>query len=70
MVEIEDVKRKEMRTKMISLRTYPSYSKWMAKHNISPTELFNKAVEELMEKTGDKEEFIQEQKKEKKRFRR
>lgn len=49
-MEIEDVKKKEQKTKIISVRTFPSYAKWMAKHEISPTSLFNKAVEELMGK--------------------
>ncbi len=38
---------KERKTTNITVRTFPSTSKWMKENNISPTMLFNKAVEEL-----------------------
>ncbi len=50
-MEIQDIQRpKERRTKPISIRTFVSYSKWLAEKNISPSSLFNQAVKELMEK--------------------
>lgn len=51
-MKIEDVKTnaKPRKTINISVRTFPKYSKFMKEHTISPTALFNKAVEELMEK--------------------
>lgn len=48
-MKIDDVKKKERKSIPISVRTYPTYSVWMKKKNISPTTLFNKAIEELME---------------------
>ncbi len=50
MVDLADVQRKEQRSKQISLRTYPSYFAWLEEYDVSPTELFNAAVEELMGK--------------------
>jgi len=47
-MEIKDLQRKELREKVITIRTYPSYSTWLKKNDISPSELFNKAIEELM----------------------
>ena len=51
-MKIEDIKKDNMEKKsvMISVRTYLSYSKWMKENKVSPTKLFNKAIEELMEK--------------------
>lgn len=39
--------KKERKTTNITVRTFPSTSKWMKENNISPTMLFNKAVEDL-----------------------
>ncbi len=50
-MELKDIQdNKELRTKVITIRTYPSYSKWMSKNKVRPSVLFNKAIEELMEK--------------------
>jgi len=51
-MKIEDVKKniKERKSIPISVRTFPSYSKWMKTNEVSPTILFNKAIEELMKK--------------------
>lgn len=45
----QDVQKKERKSVSISIRTYPRYSKWMSEQKISPSKLFNKALEELME---------------------
>ena len=45
----QDVQKKERKSVSISIRTYPKYSKWMKDNEVSPSKLFNKAVEELME---------------------
>lgn len=49
-MKIEDIKKDDLEKKsvMISVRTYLSYSKWMKENEVSPTKLFNKAIEELM----------------------
>lgn len=50
-MEIDDVQReraKEDRSVQMSIRTSKEKSKFMNENNISPTKLFNKAVEELM----------------------
>lgn len=47
-MEIKELQRPELREIIVSIRTFPSYSKWMKDRKISPSVLFNKAVEELM----------------------
>ena len=49
-MEIEEIKKnkKERKSINIGIRTFPSYSDWMKKKDISPTAFFNKALEELM----------------------
>ncbi len=49
-MKIEDVKRKERKTVSISIRTYPSYSKFMRDKEISPNAIFDRALKELMKK--------------------
>lgn len=51
-MEIKDVQKDKTERKTIglSLRTYPSYAKFMKDNNISPNALINKAIEELMKK--------------------
>ena len=50
-MKIEEVKknRREKKTISISIRTYPSYSKWMRRNDVSPNAIFDKALKELME---------------------
>lgn len=53
-MEIEEIKKKdkkERRTVIITIRTFPSYSKWLKDKKISPSKLFNKALEELKNKS-------------------
>ena len=47
-MELNEIQKKELRSKVITIRTYPSYSSWMKDNKVSPSTLFNKAVEELM----------------------
>ena len=47
-MELNEIQKKELRSKVITIRTYPSYSSWMKENNVSPSILFNKALEELM----------------------
>lgn len=49
-MEIKDIQRKELREKVITIRTYPSYADWMRENKVSPSKLFNLALEELMNK--------------------
>ena len=52
-IELEKVKKKdpeEMKSVRMQIRTTPKISKWMKKHSISPTLVFEKAVEGLMKK--------------------
>ena len=54
-MELKDVLKpvkNEKRTKDVHIRTFPSVCKWMAKNKVSPSAIFNKAIEELMEKTN------------------
>lgn len=68
----EDVRQNQIERKNIpvNVRTYPSYSKWMKDNKISPTSLFNKAIEELAGKELKKyKEEVKETKQPKKPFR-
>jgi len=49
-MEIKELQRPERKEVIISVRTFPSNSEWMRTNKISPTLLFNKALEELMKK--------------------
>ena len=50
-MEIKEIQKdkKEKKSVAISIRTYPRFCEWMKKNNISPSALFNRAIEELME---------------------
>jgi len=47
-MELKEIQKKELREKVITIRTYQSYSDWMKENKISPSAFFNKALEELM----------------------
>ena len=51
-MEIDKVKKteNEKRTKTISIRTFPSFCKWMKDNDVSPSKVFNEAIKELMGK--------------------
>ena len=49
-MELENLKKPELRKAVITIRTYKSYSDFMKKHEISPSKLFNEALKELIEK--------------------
>ncbi len=51
-MDIKNVKRKPRAEKLIpiNLRIKKSVSLWLKKNDLSPTKIFNAAVEELMEK--------------------
>lgn len=47
-IKINDLKKQELREKVIYVRTTETISKWMAKNKISPSKLFNEAAEVIM----------------------
>ncbi len=49
-IDLKDVKKdgKEKRTVSIHVRTYPSFAKWMTENEVSPSKLFNVALEQVM----------------------
>ncbi len=49
-MEIEKLQTREKKTIPISIRTYPSKSKWMRENKISPNAIFDMALNELMNK--------------------
>ena len=49
-MEIKKVKKEERKSKTVTVRTFPSYCKWMSENKVSPTKVFNEAVKELMQK--------------------
>jgi len=55
-IELEKVKKKdpeEMKSVRVQIRTTPKISKWMKKNNVSPSLVFEKAVEGLMRKGNE-----------------
>ncbi len=47
-IDKADVKTKEeFRSVIISVRTYPSFSKWLKENEVSPSELFNETIKQL-----------------------
>ena len=48
-MKLNEIQKKELKEKVLTIRTYLSYSDWIKKNQISPSLLFNKALEELME---------------------
>lgn len=54
-MKIKQIQKNENKSKIISVRTFPSYSKWMNKNKISPTKLFNISIDELMQNEKTKE---------------
>ncbi len=47
-IKISDLKKQELREKVIYIRTTESISKWMKQNKISPSKLFNEAAEVIM----------------------
>ena len=52
-MKLEDVQVKDNKEIIISVRTTKHSSDWMKRNNVSPTLLFNKALEELQMKIGE-----------------
>ena len=52
-MELKELQNKERRIVGVSIRTFPSYSSWLKENKISPSKMFNKCIEELMEKSKD-----------------
>ncbi len=44
----QDVQKKERKSVQISIRTYPKYADWIKDNQVSPTAVFNEAMEELV----------------------
>ncbi len=51
-IKLEDIKKVELREKVIYIRTTEKISKWMKENKISPSSLFNRAAEVVMEQHG------------------
>lgn len=52
-IELEKVKKKdpeELKSVRVQIRTTPKISKWMKKNKVSPSLVFEKAIEGLMRK--------------------
>lgn len=52
-MKIEDVRRQN-KDVITTIRMTKKVSEWLNKRNVSPTKLFNKAIEEIMTKEGGK----------------
>ena len=53
-MDMKQVQREELRDKVITIRTFNSYSKWMKDNRVRPSKVFNTALKELMKKQGSK----------------
>lgn len=54
-MEIKDIKKLQRKDVIMTIRTSKGKSLWMKKHNISPSMLFDKALEELIERSKEGE---------------
>ena len=54
MININDVKRDRKKNVIMSIRTTEEISEFMKEHDISPSLVFHKAIEELKERHGEK----------------
>ena len=52
MVNIDEVKRDRRKKIVMSIRTTEEISEFMKEHDISPSRVFHKAVEEMMGEVG------------------
>lgn len=52
-MKLEDVQSRDNKDVVITVRTTKHSSEWMKRNNVSPTLLFNKALEELQVKLGE-----------------
>ena len=48
MVKLEEVKRDRTKKVVMSIRTTEEISKFMKQHDVSPSRVFEKAIEEIM----------------------
>jgi uncharacterized protein (DUF302 family) len=55
-MEIEDVKRDRRKKVVMSIRTTEEISEFMKEHDISPSRVFEKAIEGLIEEVEGKED--------------
>ncbi len=55
MVKIEEVKRDKRKNVIMSIRTTEEISDFMKNHDISPSLVFHRAIEELIEKKETEE---------------
>lgn len=53
-MELKLIRKLEPRTKVISIRTFQSYSDWMKANRVSPSRVFNRALKEVMKKEREK----------------
>jgi len=53
-MNLEKIKKRETKKVSISIRTYPSYSKWLKEKEFSPNAIFNEAVKDLMKQEDGK----------------
>jgi len=49
-MEIKELQTKELMSVIISVRTTQKNSEWLKENKISPTKMFNKAIQELITK--------------------
>ncbi len=53
-MEMKELIRPERKVERVTIRTTKSNCKWMADNKVSPSLLFNKAIEELISKAKTK----------------
>jgi len=52
-MKLEEVQRNDLKDIVITIRTTKENSEWMKRNSISPSLLFNKAIEELQRKIAE-----------------
>ena len=57
-MELKEIQKspENIKSVILSVRTTPKLSKWMKENYISPSKLFNCAIEDLMNKGGNSNE--------------
>lgn len=49
-MKIKEVQKTENKSKILTVRTTPNIYKWIRENNLSVTKVFNKAIEDLLNK--------------------
>ena len=57
-MKLQDLQTKVLKSEVITVRTTKIKSDWLKEHNVSPSKLFNGALEELMNQDNKNEQEV------------